>query len=113
MDASTGLVPGGFMTDRLQNAVARQSSIHRDEPGGVWNIRSSEMMPPLHPVYPPTLGARQLDDGACEFRVWAPKASQLELHLVAPEEQLIPMPRGERGYHILRLDRLAPETRYF
>ncbi len=36
-------------------------------------------------------GALYLGDNRCTFRVWAPKATTVEVHLLAPEERLLPL----------------------
>ncbi|MCA9068541.1 MAG: malto-oligosyltrehalose trehalohydrolase, partial [Planctomycetaceae bacterium] len=59
-----------------------------------------------------TLGALPLSGGRCRFRVWAPKANNLELKLLDPQERLLPMQRQERGYFELTVDEIAPGTRY-
>ena len=43
-----------------------------------------------------TLGAIPMADGRCSFRVWAPRAETLEVHLVSPRERLLPLTKGER-----------------
>lgn len=70
------------------------------------------MPKPAHPVYPPTLGARLLDDGSCHFRVWASKAQRIDLRLMTPSERLLPMTPAEPGYFELRLEGIAPGTQY-
>jgi hypothetical protein len=45
------------------------------------------------------LGARVLDGNRCEFRVWAPKAESVELHIVAPQDRRVPLKKNESGYH--------------
>jgi len=46
-----------------------------------------------------TLGAHYLPEGRCLFRVWAPLANRVEVHIVAPRERLVPLTRQERGYY--------------
>lgn len=67
---------------------------------------------PAHPIYPPTLGARLLEDGSCQFRVWASKARRIDLRLMTPDERLLPMTPAEPGYFELRLEGIAPGTQY-
>jgi len=59
------------------------------------------------------LGAIYLGDGRCSFRVWAPRAQQVELRLVAPDRRIIPLRRGERGYHEVVAESVDPGTLYF
>ena len=44
-------------------------------------------------------GAVPLDGGRCRFRVWAPKAKTIDVHLLAPDERRVRLERHERGYH--------------
>ncbi len=60
-----------------------------------------------------TLGAMPMADGRCRFRVWAPRVNRLEVHLVAPEDRLLPLPQGKTGYFQGVLDRVEPGCRYF
>src|SRR5512142_629600 len=54
------------------------------------------------------LGARSLDGGRCEFRVWAPHEERVELHIIAPEDRRIALTKIEGGYHEALIDR-CPE----
>lgn len=65
-----------------------------------------------HPSYPPVLGATPLPKGGVEFRVWAPKAQQVELEVVAPVAQRLAMTRGKRGYWSLRHPQVQVGWRY-
>ncbi len=44
------------------------------------------------------LGSMVLEDGRSAFRVWAPLHKRVDLHLHAPQEQLIPMQPAAGGY---------------
>ncbi|MBI4279276.1 MAG: malto-oligosyltrehalose trehalohydrolase [Armatimonadetes bacterium] len=57
-------------------------------------------------------GAAYLGDGRCQFRVWAPRARRVEVHLVAPRERLLPLNPIARGYHQTIAERVAPGTLY-
>jgi len=46
-----------------------------------------------------SLGATYLGDGRCQFRVWAPLAQKVEVHMVSAAERIIPLESEERGYH--------------
>ena len=60
----------------------------------------------------PPLGARVLAGSRCEFRVWAPRAANVELHIVAPHDQRIALTKNSRGYHEAVVDAGAG-SRYF
>jgi maltooligosyltrehalose trehalohydrolase len=58
------------------------------------------------------LGSWYLSNGQASFTLWAPLLKQAALHIVAPEEKLIPMEQDDRGYwHITTA--ATPGTRYF
>jgi maltooligosyltrehalose trehalohydrolase len=60
-----------------------------------------------------TLGATIQPDESCIFNVWAPSASEVQVHLVSPRDELIPMDRREHGYYSARVAKLPPGARYF
>lgn len=64
-------------------------------------------MPPF------TLGAQYLGQQHGRFTLWAPLLEQAAVHLVAPEDRLIPMTRDARGYWRATITDLAPDARYF
>lgn len=51
-----------------------------------------------HPLYPPTLGARLVTQGGCQFRVWASKAKRVELILKEEPARPIQMQPESDGY---------------
>ncbi|MGZ5477067.1 MAG: malto-oligosyltrehalose trehalohydrolase [Thermoanaerobaculia bacterium] len=59
------------------------------------------------------LGARVLENGNCEFRVWAPNLDGVELHIVAPEDRRVALQKNADGYHQAIVDRCPAGTRYF
>jgi maltooligosyltrehalose trehalohydrolase len=77
-----------------------------------------------------TLGARYLGNGRCAFRVWAPRANQVELHVLGgpstgidrdPTTPVEPLPAQERmvtmqpedeGYFAITLDGVEPGALY-
>ena len=59
------------------------------------------------------LGANPLEDGRCEFRVWAPQRERVEVHVVAPNERRIVMEKRPNGYHEAVIDDCPEGTRYF
>ena len=58
------------------------------------------------------LGALYLGDGQCQFRVWAPNAGAEVVQLQCDGREPVSMTAGQNGYHGLRLDDIAPGTRY-
>ncbi len=65
------------------------------------------------------IGASYLGNGRCQFRVWAPDAQQVEVHLWPAESdspgqpgQLFPMQRQDKGYYQLTVDNARPGSRY-
>ena len=57
------------------------------------------------------LGATRLDEGLYNFRVWAPRAEHVELHLFGRDERFVPMERGPHGYCTATVE-ATPGTRY-
>lgn len=68
---------------------------------------------PLHPDDPPTLGALVRDEGGCGFRVWAPRARQVELCLTSPAARRVAMTPCEHGYFEAFVEDVGPQARYF
>jgi maltooligosyltrehalose trehalohydrolase len=72
----------------------------------------------------PTLGALALDDGRCRFRVWAPHARSVDVHIVAPQERVVALePEASafpevstriehHGYFSAVLNDVSPGARY-
>jgi len=58
------------------------------------------------------VGATALPGGGWRFRVWAPAANRVELHLKTPVDRLLRMSKDSAGFHNLGLPELAPETTY-
>lgn len=50
-------------------------------------------------------------DGVTRFCVWSPRTARVDLHLTAPYDRVIPMVRGEDGYHRAETD-APPGARY-
>ena len=59
------------------------------------------------------LGATFIGEGRTSFRVWAPLAESVEVHLTEPEERIERLERDEQGYHSGVLDNVRPGARYF
>ncbi len=49
--------------------------------------------------HPLTLGAIPLGPDRCAFRVWAPAAKKVALHLLGPAERVVTLVKNELGYH--------------
>ncbi|MCX6022007.1 MAG: malto-oligosyltrehalose trehalohydrolase, partial [Chloroflexi bacterium] len=60
----------------------------------------------------PELGATLLDGGRCRFVVWAPQADTVEVHIVAPQERMIPLGRSDDGYFEGVAADVGPGARY-
>lgn len=58
------------------------------------------------------IGSRYLGNGQCQFTVWSPLSQQVDLHLVSPEDKLIPLQRDEQGYWQTTIA-AEPGTLYF
>jgi maltooligosyltrehalose trehalohydrolase len=58
------------------------------------------------------VGALTLGEGRCRFRVWAPVAESVEVHLQTPHERLVPLARRRHGYHEAIVEGVAPGTLY-
>src|SRR4051794_40126924 len=61
-------------------------------------------------LWKPRLGACYLGAGRCRFRVWAPRAERVELHVVGPGERLVPLEARARGYFETLLEDVEPGT---
>jgi maltooligosyltrehalose trehalohydrolase len=44
------------------------------------------------------VGSQYLSNGVCEFILWSPLQDQVAVHLVSPQENLLPMIKQEKGY---------------
>ena len=62
---------------------------------------------------PIKLGADYRGGHQCIFTLWAPLLKQAAVHLVAPEDRLIPMIRDERGYWHATVTGIKPGALYF
>lgn len=59
------------------------------------------------------LGATYLGGGISGFLVWAPLINQVEVHILSPEERIVPLEKVSRGYHYGEVLEVRPGTRYF
>jgi maltooligosyltrehalose trehalohydrolase len=58
------------------------------------------------------LGALYLGEGRCLFRVWAPRAEAVELHLLERPGRLVPLGPAPDGYHEAVVSDVRPGARY-
>ena len=58
------------------------------------------------------LGAIYLGKGKCQFCVWAPLVQKVEVHMVSPQERIVPLNPGARGYHEGVVEDVGPGTAY-
>jgi maltooligosyltrehalose trehalohydrolase len=58
-----------------------------------------------------TLGAREVESGVA-FRVWAPRAATVDVHLLAPDDRIVPLDRDDDSYFTGQVDGLGPDVRY-
>lgn len=61
---------------------------------------------------PIELGAVSAADGRCRFRVWAPRAETVAVHILSPRERVLPLAREPHGYHGGAFEDVAPGARY-
>ena len=59
------------------------------------------------------LGATYLGEGLGGFLVWAPLISRVEVHILSPEERIVPLEKVSRGYHYGVVPGVKPGARYF
>ena len=58
------------------------------------------------------VGTTYLSNGRCQFRVWAPFAQQVAVHIISPEERSLPLKKDGRGYHHATIDGIQPGCLY-
>ena len=59
-----------------------------------------------------SLGADYLENGGCQFSVWAPLAEKVEVHITAPQERFVPLQRDSLGYHRAVIEEVRPGSLY-
>jgi maltooligosyltrehalose trehalohydrolase len=64
-------------------------------------------------LWQPTLGANFLDDRTCRFRVWAPSAKTMDLHIEGSEPPRVEAMKKEDEYFDITVAGLAPGSEYF
>lgn len=58
------------------------------------------------------LGAQYLGNNRCQFLVWAPNTSRVEVHMVSPQERIVPLEKDSLGYHSTIVDEVEPGSLY-
>ncbi|MEJ2615296.1 MAG: malto-oligosyltrehalose trehalohydrolase [Ignavibacteriaceae bacterium] len=58
------------------------------------------------------IGPYLLENGEYEFKIWAPKAEELALKIISPQEKIIKLEKDEFGYWEARVKDILPRTRY-
>lgn len=59
------------------------------------------------------VGAIDLDQGRCRFRVWAPFAQRIDLHVVSPQDRLVSLEKEGEGYFSALVEDIESPCRYF
>ena len=59
------------------------------------------------------IGSRYLGNGVCEFTLWSPLKEKVAVHLVSPQDRLLPMTKQEMGYWYVKADNIEPGTLYY
>lgn len=59
------------------------------------------------------VGSQYLGNHVCEFTLWSPLKEKVAVHLVSPEEKLLPMTKQEQGYWYLKAENIDPGTLYY
>src|ERR1700756_1386074 len=75
-------------------------------------VRSSFLQERLTRSMASDLGTACLDAGRCRFRLWAPLAEKVQLHILSPQDVAVPMEPKPAGYHQVIVDDIGPGTRY-
>ncbi|MBI4595351.1 MAG: malto-oligosyltrehalose trehalohydrolase [Candidatus Tectomicrobia bacterium] len=59
------------------------------------------------------VGASYQGNGKCEFVVWAPFLSKVNIKLLSPYHRVIPMEKDSYGYWKACVEKVLPDTKYF
>jgi len=59
------------------------------------------------------VGSHYLGNGVCEFTLWATSVDRAAVHIVSPEEKVLPMIQQSQGYWQLQAEGIEPGTLYF
>ena len=60
----------------------------------------------------PNLGATYMGDNLCQFLVWVPFAHKVDLHILKPQERILPLESNSHGYHRLVGEGVEPGSFY-
>lgn len=58
------------------------------------------------------IGANYLGYGKCEFTVWAPFRSKVELEFISPRKEIVPLIKKERGYWSIIVENISDVASY-
>lgn len=61
----------------------------------------------------PRLGATYLGNGQTQFLVWAPHAESVDVHIMAPSDQIVPLNFKHLGYYERVIEGVEPGAQYF
>lgn len=53
------------------------------------------------------------DSFCCQFTLWAPLVGEAAVHLIAPEEKIIPLQKDEQGYWHATVNNVPPDSLYY
>jgi maltooligosyltrehalose trehalohydrolase len=59
------------------------------------------------------LGATIMEGSRCGFLLWAPLAGSVDVQIVLPQEKLLPLTRGDKGYFYGTFEGVRPGAQYF
>ena len=59
------------------------------------------------------VGSQYLGNGVCEFTLWSPLKEKAAVHLVSPQDKLLPMTKQAMGYWYAKADNIEPGTLYY
>lgn len=58
------------------------------------------------------LGADHLSGGECSFLLWAPRAKKVDVHILGPQDRIIPLQPCERGYFHAQIESVLVGSLY-
>ncbi|HWF39494.1 MAG TPA: malto-oligosyltrehalose trehalohydrolase [Candidatus Acidoferrales bacterium] len=58
------------------------------------------------------LGATRSDQNSCSFLVWAPRVQNVDVHILEPDERIVPMQSCDKGYFRADLPNIPPSALY-
>ena len=59
------------------------------------------------------IGSQYLGNNSCSFTLWAPLFKEVAVHILSPQEKIIPLEQIERGYWQGKITDIEPGTLYF